>query len=168
MLGDPNTGMVVGDTQDFTAYRNPLHLQLPTDDVHYGEFRLGGTSLSSPLFAALMALADQAADRPHGFVNPALYAAYKSDPSITVDLTSAATKRAVVRHDYVNRTDPAGGVTTLLRDFDEPLTLHDRPGFDDATGMGTPNGIRFLRALAPDSPQLRTKALRKSAGDSSR
>ncbi|MEA2131108.1 MAG: hypothetical protein QOJ85_3999 [Solirubrobacteraceae bacterium] len=168
MLGDPNTGMVVGDTQDFTANRNPLHLQLPTDDVHYGEFRLGGTSLSSPLFAALMALADQAAGRPHGFVNPALYAAYRSDPSITVDVTSAATKRAVVRHDYVNRTDASGGINTLLRDFDEPLTLHDRPGFDDATGMGTPNGIHFLRALAPDSPQLRTKALRKAADDRSR
>jgi subtilase family serine protease len=155
MLGDPNTGMVVGDTQDFTAYRNPLHLQLPTDDVHYGEFRLGGTSLSAPLFAALMALADQAAGHPHGFANPALYAAYKHDPSITVDLTPATAKRAVVRHDYVNRTDASGGVTTLLRDFDEPLTLHDRPGFDDATGMGAPNGIRFLRALAPDATQLR-------------
>jgi hypothetical protein len=112
-----------------------------------------------------MALADQAAGRPHGFVNPALYAAYKSDPSITVDLTPATAKRAVVRHDYVNRTDASGGVTTLLRDFDEPLTLHDRPGFDDATGMGTPNGIRFLRALAPDSAQLRAWALHSAAGD---
>lgn len=87
---------------------------------------------------------------------------------MSCDLTSAATKRAVVRHDYVNRTDASGGVTTLLRDFDEPLTLHDRPGFDDATGMGTPNGIRFLRALAPDAPQLRTKAPRRTADDRSR
>jgi subtilase family serine protease len=154
MLGDPNTGMIVGDTQDFTAHANPLHQQLPTDDVRYAEFRIGGTSLSAPLFAAMMALADQAAGHPHGFVNPALYAAYKSDPSITIDLTSTAVRRAVVRHDYVNKTDASGGVQTLLRDFDEPLTLHDRPGFDDATGMGTPNGIRFLRALAPGSAQL--------------
>lgn len=163
MLGDPNTGMIVGDTQDFTAYKNPLHQQLPTDDVRYGEFRIGGTSLSSPLFAAVMALADQAAGHPHGFVNPALYAAYKSDPSIVTDLTASSTKRAVVRRNFVNTTDASGGITTVLRDFDEPLTLHDRRGFDDATGMGTPNGIPFLHALAPGSAALRTAARRASA-----
>jgi subtilase family serine protease len=158
MLGDPNTGMIVGDTQDFTAYKNLLGQQLPTDDVHYAEFRIGGTSLSSPLFAGLMALADQAAGHPHGFVNPALYAAYKHDPSIVTDLTATTAKNAVVRRNYVNSTDTSGGITTLLRDFDEPLTLHDRPGFDDATGMGTPNGMPFLQALAPGSTMLRSAA----------
>jgi hypothetical protein len=40
MVGDPSTGMLVGQTQTFS------------DGTYYDEFRLGGTSLSSPLFPA--------------------------------------------------------------------------------------------------------------------
>ncbi len=60
MVGDPNTGFLVGQTQDFSS---PA-LGLPTDDNHYSEYRIGGTSLSCPLFAGVMALADQASGRP--------------------------------------------------------------------------------------------------------
>jgi subtilase family serine protease len=42
MDGDPNTGMLVGQTQTFA------------EGVSYDEFRIGGTSLSSPLFAGVM------------------------------------------------------------------------------------------------------------------
>ena len=48
MDADPSTGMLIGQTQTFP------------DGVHYGEYRIGGTSLASPIFAGLMALADQA------------------------------------------------------------------------------------------------------------
>ena len=48
-LGDPQTGFLIGQTQTFP------------DGDYYDEFRIGGTSLSSPIFAGLMALADQAA-----------------------------------------------------------------------------------------------------------
>ncbi len=51
-VGDPNTGMLVGETQTF-----------PDGSVRYGEYRIGGTSLSSPIFAGIMAIADQAAGR---------------------------------------------------------------------------------------------------------
>src|SRR3954462_13251938 len=44
MDGDPNTGMLVGQTQTFS------------DGAYYDEYRIGGTSLSSPLFAGVMAL----------------------------------------------------------------------------------------------------------------
>ena len=54
--------MLVGETQTF-----------PDGSVRYGEYRIGGTSLSSPLFAGIEALADQAAGHPHGFANPAIY-----------------------------------------------------------------------------------------------
>src|SRR5205085_10964633 len=62
-VGDPNTGYIVGETQTF-----------PDGSVKYSEYRLGGTSLSSPLMAGIMALADQAKGSPHGFANPLLYA----------------------------------------------------------------------------------------------
>src|SRR4029079_17353910 len=62
MVGDPTTGMLVGQTQTFS------------DGTYYDEYRIGGTSLSSPLLAGVMALADQAAGHAHGFASPALYA----------------------------------------------------------------------------------------------
>ena len=62
MDGDPQTGMLVGETQTF-----------PDGSVKYSEYRIGGTSLSSPLYAGVEALADQAAGHPHGFANPAIY-----------------------------------------------------------------------------------------------
>ena len=39
MEGDPSTGMLVGETQEFA------------DGTYYDQYRIGGTSLSSPLFA---------------------------------------------------------------------------------------------------------------------
>src|ERR1700675_1659463 len=52
--GDPNAGYLVGQTQTF-----------PDGTVKYSEYRLGGTSLSSPIMAGIMALADQASGSPH-------------------------------------------------------------------------------------------------------
>ena len=60
MAADPNTGMLVGETQVFP------------NGTHYGEYRIGGTSLSSPLMAGVIAIADDAAGFAHGFINPAL------------------------------------------------------------------------------------------------
>ena len=61
-VGDPQTGFLVGQTQTFPG------------GAAYDEYRIGGTSLSSPLMAGIMALADQAAGHPHGFANPLFYA----------------------------------------------------------------------------------------------
>jgi len=58
-FGDPNTGYIIGETQTF-----------PNGSVKYSEYRIGGTSLSSPIMAGIMALNDQAAGDPHGFANP--------------------------------------------------------------------------------------------------
>ena len=38
--------------------------------VYYDTYRIGGTSVSCPLFAGMMALADQRAGYPHGFAEP--------------------------------------------------------------------------------------------------
>jgi subtilase family serine protease len=130
MDGDPSTGMLVGQTQQF-----------PGSGVQYGEYRIGGTSLSSPLFAGLMALADEAAGSPHGFINPSLY---------TLVGTSAITdvvhvNGAVVRVDYNNSVDAKKGTTTSVRTFDLPgLTIATTPGYDNTTGLGVPNGADFL------------------------
>jgi len=135
-VGDPNTGMLVGETQTF-----------PKHSVAYGTYRIGGTSLSSPLFAGIMALADQAAGAPHGFANPALYANYGT--SAFRDVTPSNGKLAVVRNDYNNGVDGSAGITTTLRSLDHDSSLATATGYDNVTGVGTPNGASFLAALAP-------------------
>jgi subtilase family serine protease len=136
-LGDPTTGMLVGQTQTF-----------PDGSVKYSEYRIGGTSLASPLMAGVMALAQQRAGHTFGFANPLFYA--KAGSSAFHDVTSPATALGAVRADYVNGVDASGGYRYTLRSlsFDANLTIHTRPGYDDVTGVGTPNGAAFLSALS--------------------
>ncbi|MDQ6697859.1 MAG: S53 family peptidase [Actinomycetota bacterium] len=129
MDGDPNTGMLIGLTQTFPS------------GVRYDEYRIGGTSLSSPLLAGLVALADDLTGHPHGFINPSLYRLAGSSSIRDV----LHVKAAQVRVDYVNSVNPAGGLTRSVRTFDDQsLTIHTNPGYDDVTGLGVPRGIAFL------------------------
>ena len=134
-VGDPSTGMLVGQAQTF-----------PDGTDAYCEFRLGGTSLSSPLFAGIMALADQRAGRPHGFANPAVYA--HAGTSAFHDVVAPGSPVTVVRNDFVNSVDAGDGIITSLRTMDRTGTLHTRPAYDDVTGVGSPNGAAFLAAMS--------------------
>ncbi|MFL6137430.1 MAG: protease pro-enzyme activation domain-containing protein [Frankiaceae bacterium] len=135
MLGDPNTGFRVGQTQTFS------------DGAYYDEYRIGGTSLSSPLLAGVMALAEQRAGAPLGFANPALY---QLGAGALHDIVQPATTQAVARVDFINSQDASGGLRTTLRylSYDQGLTIHAAPGYDDVTGRGTPTGEAFLNGLA--------------------
>ena len=136
-LGDPNTGMLVGQTQSFP------------DGSYYDEYRIGGTSLSSPLFAGMMAVAQQGRSTPIGFANPALY---KASAGVFNDVT--ATRQGTqdsgdVRADYANGVDGSNGYLFSVRLFgwDKNLTIHAVKGYDDVTGRGTPTGAAFLSAV---------------------
>ena len=120
---DPNAGYLIGQTQTF-----------PDGSVKYSEYRIGGTSLACPLFAGIMALADQAAGVPHGFANPLFY----SHPGAFTDVTSPASTVAVVRTNYVNSIDASNGLAYRLRTANQTLSLHTTVGYDDVTGLGTP------------------------------
>jgi subtilase family serine protease len=135
MVGDPNTGFLVGQSQTF-----------PGGSIKYSEYRLGGTSLSSPLLAGVVALAGEANNGSLGFLNPALYGL--AGTSAYRDITGTGVTNGVVRVDYVNGYSSAGGTTTTLRTFNQTGTLHTRVGYDDVTGMGTPDGQKFLDGLA--------------------
>jgi subtilase family serine protease len=133
MVGDPSTGFLIGQTQTFP------------DGVAYGEFRIGGTSLSSPLFAGLMAVADQSVGVRHGFINPTLYLVTSHTGAIK-DVKHE--NNAVVRVDYANGLDAADGIIKSVRSFDfTGLTIHTTPGYDNVTGLGTPAGALFLLAI---------------------
>ena len=134
-IGDPNTGMLIGQTQRF-----------PDGTDAYSEYRIGGTSLASPLYAGMFALAVQKHGE-YGLANPALYSAQGT----TNDITTAKrdTYPGDVRADYVNGVDDSQGYSYTARwfDRDEPLTIHVRDGYDDVTGIGSPNGVDWLASV---------------------
>jgi len=84
--------------------------------------------------------------RPHGFANPALYAV-AGGPSYHDP--QAVSGRALARVDYVNKDDDSAGTITSLGSLDVTVgtILRTRPGYDDITGLGTPNGPAFLSSL---------------------
>lgn len=133
-IADPNTGYLIGITQTF-----------PDGTIKYSEYRIGGTSLASPIFAGIMALADQAAGFAHGFANPLLYSL--AHTSAFTDVTSPASTLAVVRTNYANSVDASNGLLYSLRTLNQTLSLQTTPGYDDVTGVGTP-ASGFLSAMS--------------------
>ncbi|HEY1330306.1 MAG TPA: hypothetical protein VGH10_02390, partial [Actinomycetota bacterium] len=63
------------------------------------------------------------------------------------DIVAPATTVAMVRNDFVNSYNGDDGITTTLRTTGQLSTLHILTGYDDATGLGTPNGANFLNDL---------------------
>jgi hypothetical protein len=153
MDADPTTGMLVGETQTFP------------DGVYYDQYRIGGTSLSSPLFAGVMADADQAAGGALGFANPLLYKLAASPGSASSAFYDVLTggAQANVRNDYLDGVDAEEGVVTSARVLGyegremfcsgtgnctrQKVALNAAPGFDSMTGIGTP-ASGLLAALA--------------------
>ncbi|HTJ72818.1 MAG TPA: S53 family peptidase [Actinospica sp.] len=126
MDADPYTGFLVGQTQT-----------LPDGSTGYGESTWGGTSLASPLFAGLQADAMQLQGyRPIGFANPAIYARYGSPVYDDVTGKGPGSKA------YNDVPVKAGtGATSYAVDFGDLQILQATRGYDDATGVGTPNPL---------------------------
>ena len=101
------------------------------------DFPEGGTSLAAPLWAGLMALANQQAaangQPPVGFANPALYAIGKSTSyhSCFHDITTGSNTNS-----------------------SSPTKYQAVAGYDLCTGWGTPNGDNLIPALL--SPPMDT------------
>ena len=130
-LADPQAGLLVGQTQTFP------------DGVYYDEYRVGGTSLASPIFAGLMALADQKAGHAHGFANPLLY----DNPAAFYDVVPL--KTAVARRNFLDNVDASAGTVDRLRtlgDYSGSPTQQTAVGWDNVTGLGAP-GADFLSLI---------------------
>jgi subtilase family serine protease len=152
MDADPTTGMLIGETQTFP------------EGVHYDQYRIGGTSLASPLFAGVMADADQAAGTPLGFANPLLYSVDASPAAKTAfyDVRHKS-PHALVREDYADEIDAEEGILTSVRTLDyqgaeefcsgtencthQNVAISTAKGFDSMTGIGSP-GEGLLAALS--------------------
>jgi subtilase family serine protease len=136
---DPFTGMAVG----------MLSLDGSGNVTGYFEQSVAGTSLATPLVAGLVAAAEQG-QRWFGFLNPALYQLARTpafgDPK-ALRSTSAARYRGVACDEAMC------GALSLTTFDDQGWSMEGytgqvtAPGYDTMTGIGTPNGQRFITAL---------------------
>jgi subtilase family serine protease len=127
-IADPNTGFLIGQTQT-----------LPEGGQAYSEYRIGGTSLASPVIAAVQALAEEArGGKPIGFANPEIYKRYGSKAYHDVTDNPTGSGLAVARVDFVNGYDATGGLATSVRSLGKDSSLKAVKGYDDVTGVGTP------------------------------
>jgi subtilase family serine protease len=130
MAGDANTGFLVGQSQVFP------------NGTYYDEYRIGGTSLASPLLAGMQAVASQKAHHPIGFANP-LYYHRMGTPAIT-DIVAPKKPLTEVRTNFVNSVDAKGGKAYVLRTVDtQTSTIHSTRGYDAETGVGVPGPAFF-------------------------
>ena len=116
--------MLVGQTQTFP------------EGVSYDEYRIGGTSLASPLFAGESALRTQSTGGRLGFLNPLIY---RQSRSSFDDVLGAPRDAGNVRADYVNGVDASDGYLYSVRTFNQDSSLKVTRGWDDVTGVGSPN-----------------------------
>ncbi|WP_200812317.1 S53 family peptidase [Streptomyces sp. 3213.3] len=137
-IADPNTGFKVGQTQTQSD-----------GSESYSEYRIGGTSLASPVIAAVQALAQEArGGKAIGFANPSIYAKYGTKVYHDVTDKPTGTDLAVARVDFANGYDATNGLLTSVRSLGKDSSLSAVKGYDDVTGVGTPaNG--YVESFIP-------------------
>jgi subtilase family serine protease len=89
----------------------------------------GGTSAGSPQWAAITALADQAAGHRLGFLNPTLYA-----------ISHSRSLYGYAFHDVTTGTNSL--------DFTGVTGYSAGPGWDPTTGLGSPNAAHLIKLLS--------------------
>ena len=163
MVADPYTGFLDGET--YTKAGDPTFdsfCKSLSATTEYCEIGIGGTSLASPLFAGVLALANQArfADKKPaiGFVNPALYTLAVGAPgtksSPIVDVQAPSIPAAVLRGYINDQTEvrvvtmnsvPNAAGTAPVEGADTSYLT--RKGYDQVTGLGTPYVPALIDAL---------------------
>ena len=92
---------------------------------------IGGTSEATPIFSAVVALADQVAGHRLGLINPALYQVGARSQASHFALTTGVVDIAAGNNSFSSITGFNAG-----------------PGYDLASGWGTIDAGQFVRALA--------------------
>ena len=134
-------GIDMTTNQGSPTMRNLPDVALTADDIYiiaddgFPEPGTGGTSCAAPLWAGFTALMNQQAQQgglaPLGFLNPAIYNICKS-PLYTFNFRDCFTG---------NNFSPTS-----------PNLFSAVPGYDLATGWGSPAGTNLINTLAPAAP----------------
>jgi subtilase family serine protease len=100
---------------------------------HEGYHIFGGTSEASPLFAGVVALADQVAKHRLGYLNPLLYGRSVARSAGVVDVTSG--------NNDIGAFMNSDGIIYHVPGYNAG------PGYDLASGLGTVDVSAFVKAL---------------------
>jgi len=100
---------------------------------HEGYHIFGGTSEAAPLFAGVVALADQVAKHRLGYLNPLLYSRDVANSLGVIDVTSG--------NNGIGPFTNSDGVTYNVPGYNAG------PGYDLASGLGTVDVSAFVKAL---------------------
>ncbi len=130
------TNFITMANQGSTAFRNSPDVAMVASNVLEIEngfsYQVGGTSISTPLWAGLTALINQQAAQnglpPVGFLNPSLYA-IALEPNY---------------HSCFHDITVGNNFSTT-----SPTEFSAEPGYDLCTGLGTPAGQNLIDALMP-------------------
>ena len=124
-------GVITSANKGSTVYRNGPDVSANANFTFYvcadqttctaNEY--GGTSFAAPMWAAYVALVNQKAGAPVGFINPTIYS----------QNSSSSTTYAADFHDIVSGTSGKNSAVT---------------GYDLVTGWGSPNGAALVNSLA--------------------
>ena len=112
-----------------------MYLSFP--GVRTGYHLVGGTSEASPLLSGIVAVADQAAGRRLGLLNPSLYAL--SDSRHSAGIVDVTAGNNTVTFTNPGPSDPG---TFTVPGFDAVA------GYDLASGLGTVDGAALVSELA--------------------
>jgi subtilase family serine protease len=149
-LADPQTGVEI----------------IETSGGQTGVFVIGGTSLACPMFSALMGIASEKAGHGLGQAAQLVYNLPAGAVTDVVPVSSPNNVTGVINgtsHSADDLAGPLDGTTTYLSTlFQSPAStrwdvftfgtdssLATAPGWDNVTGVGTPNAWNFVNAVAP-------------------
>ncbi len=153
MVADPFTGVEIIQTLDLGSGPQ-LFVEV-----------IGGTSVACPVFSGVMAVASQKAGHGLGQAAPLLYG-LTSGITDVVDVTSANNVTGTIDATPVGAdalAAPLGNTTNYFSalynspfstrwfviTFGTDSSLTTGPGWDNVTGLGTPDGQAFVNAIAP-------------------
>jgi subtilase family serine protease len=166
----PGTGRQVPDVSALADPYTGFPLIFTTGGVRYAQAGWGGTSLASPIFTAIWAIADQYNGKALGQAARAaatLKPGQITDVVPTSDLTSYDVSGTV--HDSAGTTFysatslftgllytqkafpsavwPYSSHESLAISFGTDTSLTVTPGWDNVTGYGEPNGLAFIQGV---------------------
>lgn len=127
---------------------------------------VGGTSLATPMFSAVMAIAAQKAGHPLGQAASLVYSLPSGAITDVAPFPSPDNVTGTINGGLVSADDlaaPLGNTTSYFSGlynspfstrwfvitFGTDSSLTVTPGWDNVTGLGTPDGVNFVNALAP-------------------
>ncbi|HVJ53127.1 MAG TPA: S53 family peptidase [Aliidongia sp.] len=168
----PGTGRQLPDVSAIADPQTGAIIVAPNQGTGETEFGvIGGTSLATPVFSAIWALADQAAGESLGQAAPIIakmssaavtdivpISVTKAKDNLTGTVTetlngvATVTTYSAAQILGLDQTQPEGFVGTMFQDllgfdaigFGADSSLMTATGWDNATGWGVPNGLKFI------------------------